>query len=134
MLQLDNALYAAAQVVHNFGAAATLGLPLAAMRYAASGPMLRRTYQFTLAAWMVQLVSGVSFGLVSYFIVEELPQIGGLALAALYTILLCALLSILVIAAVLLNWRAIPDRTALASLATLSAAALLSAAFLRWSS
>jgi len=132
MLQLDNALYAAAQVVHNFGAAATLGLPIAAIRYGATGSMLRRTYQLALAAWIVQLVSGVSFGLVSYYIVEELPQISGLALAALYTKILCALLSIFLIAAALLNWRVISDRIALASLATFSAAALISAAFLRW--
>lgn len=130
-MQLDNALYALAQIAHNFGAVAVVGLPLAALRFSATGAMLWRTYQLTLAAWLVQVVSGVGFGLVSYFVVEELPQVSGLALGALYLKIACAALAIILLVMLLLR-RALPARKSLAALAGLGAVALFNAAILRW--
>jgi len=132
-MQLDNALYTVVQIAHNLGAVAAVGLPLAALRYAATDALLRKTYQFTLAAWLLQIASGFGFGLVSYFVVGELPQLGGEAFVALGVKISCAALSILLLVAELLGLlRAVSDRAVLASLAGLSAVALLSAAFLRW--
>jgi hypothetical protein len=129
-MQLDNALYALVQIAHNFGAVAAIGLPLAALRYAAADPT--RIYRSTLAAWIVQVASGVGFGLVSYLVVEELPQISGLAFIALCVKILCAALAIALTALLLVKKGAAPDRAALASLTALGALALFSAAILRW--
>ncbi|ATQ66783.1 MULTISPECIES: hypothetical protein [Methylosinus] len=128
-MQLDNALYALVQIVHNFGAVAAVGLPLAALRFRAAA---RDAYRRTLVAWIVQLASGFGFGLVSYFVVEELPQIGGLAFVALCVKILCAALAIA--AAALLSWRpgVMSDATGLKALAGLGTVALFSAAILRW--
>lgn len=130
-MQLDNALYALAQIVHNFGAVAVVGLPLAALRFGATGDMLRRIYWLALAGWLAQIASGVGFGLVSYFVVEELPQISGLALAALLTKIACAAIAVPLLLVML--FRPLKaERMALASLAGLGALALFSAAILRW--
>lgn len=130
-MQLDNALYAVAQIAHNFGAVAVVGLPLAALGFGATGDMLRRTYLLVLAGWLLQVASGVGFGLVSYFVVEELPQVSGLALGALYIKIACAALAIILLL-MLLSRPALPARLALAGLAGLGAAALFGAAVLRW--
>jgi hypothetical protein len=129
-MQLDNALYALVQIAHNFGAVAAIGLPLAALRYAVADPT--RIYRSTLAAWVVQVASGVGFGLVSYFVVEELPQISGLAFIALCVKILCAALAIALAVLLLARKGAMPDRAALMSLTALGALALFSAAILRW--
>jgi hypothetical protein len=129
-MQLDNALYALVQIAHNFGAVAAIGLPLAALRYAVADPT--RIYRSTLAAWVVQVASGVGFGLVSYFVVEELPQISGLAFVALCVKILCAASAIALAALLLARKGAMPDRAALMSLTALGALALFSAAILRW--
>ena len=132
-MQLDNALYAGVQVAHNFGAAAAVGLPLAALSYAVSEPLLRKTYFFTLAAWLLQIASGLGFGLVSNFVVGELPQIAGTALIALYLKIFCAVLSVALLSAKLLGRpRALPEKATLAALAGLGSVALFSAAILRW--
>ncbi len=132
-MQLDNALYAVVQVAHNLGAVAAVGLPLAALVYSANESLLRKTYLFTLAAWLLQVASGFAFGLVSYFVVGELPQLGGEAFVALCVKISCAALSILLLAAVLLGLlRALSHKTILACLAGLGVVALLSAAILRW--
>lgn len=131
-MELDNALYALAQIAHNFGAVAVIGLPLAALRYNAPADMLRKVYMLTLAAWLVQIASGVGFGMVSYFVVGELPQIHGLALAALVTKIICAVLSIAIFALALVGVRAVSYRMALAGGAGLGALALFCAAVLRW--
>ena len=132
-MQLDNALYAVVQVAHNIGAVAAVGLPLAALVYSAQGALLRKTYLFTLAAWLLQVASGFAFGLVSYFVVGELPQLGGEAFVALCVKISCAALSILLLVAVLVGLlRALSDKAVLAGLAGLGGVALLSAAILRW--
>ena len=132
-MQLDNTLYAGVQIAHNFGAAAVVGLPLAALGLKATGPTLRKIYWLALLAWLVQSASGVGFGMVSYFVVGELPEIHDLALGALCVKILCAVLSIVLLAAKLLDFDwAGTDRAALKSLAGFGSATLLSAAILRW--
>jgi hypothetical protein len=132
-MQLDNALYTGVQIAHNFGAAAVVGLPLAALRFEATGPTLRRIYWLALLAWLVQSASGVGFGLVSYFVVGEQPEIHDLALGALCVKILCAILSMGLLAAKLIGlaWAG-SDRTALQRLSVLGSVALFCAAVLRW--
>ncbi len=50
-------------VAHNFGAAAAVALPLAALHFEVTGPTLRRIYWLALFAWLVQSASGVGFGI-----------------------------------------------------------------------
>ncbi len=132
-MQLDNTLYAGVQIAHNFGAAAVVGLPLAALSFKATGPTLRKIHWLALLAWLVQSASGVGFGMVSYFVVGELPEIHDLALSALCVKILCAFLSIVLLAAKLHDFAwAGTDRAALKRLAGFGSVALLCAAILRW--
>ncbi len=132
-MQLDNTLYAGVQIAHNFGAAAAVGLPLAALSFKPTGPTVRKIYWLALLAWLVQSASGVGFGMVSYFVVGELPEIHGLALGALCVKILCAFLSIVLLAAKLFDFAWVgTDRAALKSLASFGSVALLCAAILRW--
>ena len=62
-MRLDNAIYAGVQIPHNFGAAAAVALPLAALHFEVTGPTLRRIYWLALFAWSVQSASGVGFGI-----------------------------------------------------------------------
>jgi hypothetical protein len=132
-MQLDNVLYAGVQIAHNVGAAAVVGLPLAALRFEATGSTLRRIYWLALLAWLVQSASGAGFGMVSYFVVGELPEIHDLALDALCVKILGAFLSIILLAAKLLKpaWAS-SDKAASVCLAGFGSAALLCAAILRW--
>ena len=108
-------------------------MPVAALSYAAEGAVLRKTYLLALAAWLMQIASGDGFGLVSYFVVGELPQISGAALIAVFVKIFCADLSVVLLVARLLGLgQAVPDKAALGSLAGLASLALFSAAILRW--
>ncbi|MBY6239787.1 hypothetical protein [Methylosinus sp. Sm6] len=131
-MQLDNALYALVQIAHNFGALAAVGLPLAALRGADDAAWPRKTYLFTSVAWIVQIASGVGFGLVSCFVVGETPQISGLAFDALVVKIACAALSIGLTGLLLGKRGFVSDRTGLTVLGGLGATALFSAAILRW--
>jgi hypothetical protein len=132
-MQLENILYAAVQIAHNFGAAAVAGLPVAALWLAPTRAIFRKIAWLTLFAWLVQSASGASFGIVSYFIVGELPEIHNLALAALGVKITCAALAIPLLAAKLLvRLEAASEKAILISLAGLGSAALTCAAILRW--
>lgn len=129
----QNLAYAAVQVAHNFGAAATMGGTFAAMHAPAEA---RRTLAWiVLAGWTTQAVSGPAFGVVSYYFDRHFPDIGGIAIVALAIKIICVAIGFLLAAAYLLpcpvcrerigNWIW-PASTALA------ATALTAAAFLRW--
>ena len=79
-MELENILYASVQLVHNFGAAAVTGLPIAALWFKPAPPVLRKMAWLTLLAWLVQSASGAGFGTVSFFQEGELPHIDHLAL------------------------------------------------------
>ena len=74
-MQLENILYAGVQIAHNFGAAAVTGLPIAALWLELARTPLRKIAWLTLLAWLVQSTSGAGFGIVSYFVVGQLPEI-----------------------------------------------------------
>ena len=78
-MELENILYSGVQIVHNFGAAAVTGLPIAALWFKPPQNMLRKMAWLTLLAWLLQAASGVGFGTVSYYQEGELPQIHHLA-------------------------------------------------------
>jgi hypothetical protein len=132
-MQLESILYAGVQIAHNFGAAAVAGLPIAALWLGSTGTQLRKIVWVTLLAWLLQSVSGAGFGIVSYFVVGELPEIHHLALIALGVKISCAVLAMALLTAKLLGWaEAMSDKVILTCLASLGSAALTCAAILRW--
>lgn len=128
--------YAIVQVAHNFGAAALVGSAFSALWLADGQPEIRHKLAWVmLFAWAVQAASGAGFGVVSFLYYGELPDIHGIAIAALVIKIGCAAAGFL-LAAVYLHaaarW-AEPMRTRVwRGQAVLSATALTAAAFLRW--
>lgn len=126
-LDAQNLAYALTQLVHNFGAVVVLATPLYALAVQ-PGTAARALAWLVLAGWGAQLASGALFGLVSLHYYGQLPDIHGIAVAALALKVGCALLAVLLLALALLRRRAARWRV----LAALGATALAAAAFLRW--
>ena len=133
-MDLQNLAYALTQVAHNFGAVTVVAVPLYVV--CAGRPVReRRVLWLVLSGWVLQLASGALFGLVSVHFYGQLPDIHGIAVAALSVKALCAIAAV-VLVAVLLRWRAARgDHRATVIwrvLAALGMTALTAAAFLRW--
>jgi len=140
MSTAQNLAYSAIQVVHNFGAVATVGGSVAAMLVLPEAR--RKIARLVFAGWTTQAVSGPSFGMASYYFYGKFPDIAGIAIAALTIKIVCVALGFLLIAAYLC-----PCTNRLSSCAhcmerfrelvwpasaLLAATALTAAAFLRW--
>ena len=132
-MELENILYAGVQIAHNFGAAAVVGLPIAALSFAPAQPAARKIAWLTLLAWLTQAASGAAFGIVSFTMEGELPQIHRVAMVALGVKIRCAVLAISLLAINLMVRVKTPlcNRTWI-SLMVLGVAALTGAAILRW--
>ena len=132
-MELENFLYGGVQLVHNFGAAAVTGLPIAALWLGPAPPVLRKMAWLTLFAWLVQGASGVGFGTVSYFMEGELPEIYHLALCALCVKIACAVLAIALLTVHFVSrTTAAPGAPVWRGLGVLGVTALTCAAVLRW--
>lgn len=135
-MDLQNLSYALVQVAHNFGAAAVVGAAVFALWPARQDPALRRKLVWTLlVAWLVQAASGAGFGLTSYHYYGRLPDIHGVALAALGIKVLAAFLGFVLAALYLTraaDWSEARGVGAVRSIAVLAMTALTAAAFLRW--
>ncbi len=83
-MSAENLAYAGVQLVHNFGAVAVVG-GAAAGRWLAPGDAgaHRRLAWLVLAGWAAQAASGALFGAVSLYYYGALPDIHGVAVAAL---------------------------------------------------
>lgn len=124
------------QLVHNFGAAAVVGIAIFALYPAAQPVPLQRRFAWLVGiGWAVQALSGMGFGVVSYYFYEKLPELNGIAFAALLVKIMCAAGGI-GIAVMLLRrvpgWTVEQRRAAWKSLIALGVTALSAAAFLRW--
>ncbi|MDT8388193.1 MAG: hypothetical protein RQ736_11815 [Thiogranum sp.] len=132
----ENLSYALVQVLHNFGAAGVIAVPLFAL---ATGQawmeQRRRLLWLALLAWLVQSLSGSGFGAVSYSFYERLPDLTGVALVALGIKITSTLIAI-ALTIVALRTRtqhsAAFYRHSWQTLAGLGILALTAAAFLRW--
>jgi hypothetical protein len=131
----ENLVYALTQVVHNFGAAFVLGGAVFAL-----WPMPRPEYarafaRLILLAWGAQIVSGMAFGLTSFYYYGETPDLSSIAMAALAIKVTAAVSGFLLAASYLIRgreWDLVCVRRFFMSLAALAAIALTAAAFLRW--
>lgn len=135
-MDLQNLAYALLQIVHNFGAVAVTGGAAAALLSLRAGAVVPRWLGgVVLAGWAMQIASGAGFGAISYAWHGKLPDIHGIAVAALGIKMLCAASAVMLAAAYLRHaagWPAARCRKAWTALLALSATALAAAAFLRW--
>ncbi len=120
---MQNLSYALIQLLHNFGAAGILGLAGFGL-WSGRAP---RSTRGLLGLWLLQGGSGAAFGLVTYHFEHALPDIHGVAVAALGLKVTCVLLGLT------LALRP-PSRGWLlwGGSGILGATALGAAAFLRW--
>lgn len=132
----QNLSYTLVQFVHNFGAAAVVGGAFfARWSVRPTADVLRQIAWLVLFGWIAQAASGISFGIVSYAFYGRLPDIHGIAIAALTIKIACAAAALLLVLAYLFKgtgWTAAGQRRVWASLFGLGATALTAAAFLRW--
>lgn len=133
MSDTQNLAYSVVQVIHNFGAAATMGGSFAAMR--APAEMHRKLAWIVFAGWTTQAISGPAFGMVSYYFDHQFPDIGGIATAALMMKIFCVVIGFLLVASWLrpcLGCRERIEDWIWSASTALAATALTAAAFLRW--
>ena len=134
-MQPENLAYALTQLVHNFGAVAVVGAPAYALGTGGALATELRLARLVAAGWALQIASGAGFGAVSYYYYGLLPDIHGIALAALYVKIACAaagLVLALGFRARAAPWSETRRRRAWRALLALGSAALAAAAFLRW--
>jgi hypothetical protein len=134
-MELQNLGYALNQVVHNFGASAVIGGTVASLWLAPRPELERALGWLVLSGWLAQIVSGATFGAISFYYYGQFPDISAVARAALAIKLACAVSGLLLTAVYLqyasgrsAAWR----RGIWLTLAFLAIAALTAAAFLRW--
>jgi len=130
----QNLAYALIQLAHNFGAVAVTGGALAAL-WPPARMQRRQIAWLVLSGWGTQAASGAGFGAVSYAGYGHLPDIHGIAIAALTVKLACALSGFTLAGAWLRSgggWSAARQEAVWIALAALGATALSAAAFLRW--
>ena len=129
--------YALTQVVHNLGAVSVTGGAAAArcLRFSEPQTAQRRLVWLVLAGWAAQGASGVAFGAISYAGYGHLPDIHGIAVAALILKMVCAAAGFSLAAFFLARasgWSAARRHGACCALFAFALTALTAAAFLRW--
>ena len=133
---MENLCYSVAQVVHNFGAVAVVGGATFALFPATQTAATHRKLAWLVGfGWVAQAMSGMSFAAISYYYYGKLPDIHGIAMAALLIKMLCAVsgLSIVILYLRYSATLAIEHRhLAWQLLTALGIIALTAAAFLRW--
>jgi hypothetical protein len=135
-MNLENLAYALTQVVHNFGAVTVIGGAIFARWTHVAPPLARRRVAWlVLVGWLLQAASGLGFGAISYINYGQFPDIHGIAIAALYIKMACAVVGI-VLSVALLRYAnrlsAQRQTSAWTALVLVGVVALTAAAFLRW--
>ncbi|MEQ1838511.1 MAG: hypothetical protein ABL858_09310 [Candidatus Nitrotoga sp.] len=135
-IPVEGLSYAVIQVVHNFGAAAIVGGAVFALFPATQPVLIQRSLAWlVISGWTIQGLSGMVFGATSFYFYGKLPDIHGIAAAALIIKVICAAIGFGTAALYLLygqNWSVEKRRTAWVLLIALGVIALTAAAFLRW--
>ncbi len=134
MSNAQNLTYAVVQVAHNFGAMATVGGSLAAIRFRSPETRVKLA-RLALGGWVTQGASGAAFGAVSYYFYRQLPDIAGIAVIALFIKMACVAIGIILLSAYLPrngNWSEGARQNAWLASSALAIIALTAAAFLRW--
>lgn len=133
---LENLAYTGVQLAHNFGAVAVVAAAAAAIWLVPESALLQRKLARLMAlGWVVQGVSGASFGAVSYGFYGKFPDIKGIAIAALAIKIVCAVIGFVLVMGYLEKagaWSAEQRHTTWRVLTVFAFIPLVSAAFLRW--
>ena len=79
---MENLVYTLVQIGHNFGAAAVVGGPIAGWWLERQKLSTRFIAMIAFAGWFVQGATGIGFAATSYFLKGALPEVAGIALAA----------------------------------------------------
>ena len=129
-------VYTLVQAVHNLGAVAVVASPAVALGLRGRGEISeRRLAWILLAAWGLQAASGAGFAAASYGLKGALPEVTGVALAAL-VIKMAATVAGFTLGAALLRARRLasgrPRAVAWGLALGLAISALTAAAPLRW--
>lgn len=134
MSAAQNLGYSAIQVVHNFGAVATVAGSLIAHKLR-DNAVRHRLARLVLAGWLTQILSGATFGMVSYYYYHQFPDISGIAIDALMIKMTCATLGVVLLTVYLwqsAHWSERGRNKMWASSSALAIVAISAAAFLRW--
>lgn len=131
---MQNLIYAFIQVLHNFGAAAIIGFSVYGFMATKAGPKPGLGYLLAMA-WLIQGVSGGFFGLTTYYYHHQLPDIHGVAMAALLIKIACVVLGFSIAASYAIwfkRYSLVFVRGIWIGLTLVGLTALSAAAFLRW--
>ena len=131
---MQNLIYALIQVIHNFGAAAIVGMA-AYETWLVRGSPERRLASLLAIVWALQASSGAFFGIVTYYYDGQLPDIHGVAVDALLLKIICAVVGFVLAVSYAKwgsGWSAQKCRLIWGASFALGAVALSAAAFLRW--
>jgi hypothetical protein len=131
---VQNLIYALIQVIHNFGAAAIVGMG-AYEAWLVRGSPGRRVASLLAIVWALQASSGAFFGIVTYYYDGQLPDIHGVAVDALVIKVICAAAGFALAVSYAKwgsGWSAKTSRFIWGASFALGAVALSAAAFLRW--
>src|SRR2546428_1236012 len=83
-------VYTGVQIIHNFGAVAVVGSPAMAWWFARDNLAAQGRLAWLLViGWAAQGASGAGFGMTSYFLKGQLPEISGVAVIALVAKIAC---------------------------------------------
>ncbi|WP_455379829.1 hypothetical protein, partial [Acidihalobacter prosperus] len=89
---MQNLVYALIQLIHNFGAAAVIGIPVYVLMIRQDEVTDRRRLVVAVTlAWITQLITGFTFGIASLTFYGRLPDIHGVARIALLIKIICAI-------------------------------------------
>lgn len=131
---MQNLIYALIQVIHNFGAATIVGLAATAL-WQADAALKSRLAVVVAVVWALQGLSGMAFGAATFAYEGHLPDIHGIAVAALTIKILCVIFSFILALAYAkyqAGWDARRQLFVWRILFLQGLVALGAAAFLRW--
>jgi hypothetical protein len=146
---MEDFVYACIQLTHNLGAVAVVGSPAVGLWLMNSSPLIVQPSErkstntsiyhslawLTFFAWSTQIGSGAAFGVTTYFLKHEVPQLTGIGLSALLIKVTCAFICVALTVFYLrtgTNWSERLQIKVWQALFFTGLTALISAAFLRW--
>jgi hypothetical protein len=133
---METFLYTLVQLVHNFGAAAVAGSPVAALWFGRENKIALQkiTWLMTLG-WVIQGATGVGFAITSYTMDGAIRHVDGIAFVALALKVACTFVGAVVAGSYLItgsHWSAPNQLRMWKLMVIMTLSALAAAAVLRW--